>query len=73
MSRATGFLFILLISSSADAQVGKMSSEVQEFLTAIGPVWGEDIRGNIQRTLEIYTPILREAPKAGVRVTRDVA
>ena len=73
MTRTTGLLFILLVASSADAQVDKMPPEVQEFLAAIGPVWGEDIRGNIQRTLEVYTPILREAPKAGVRVTRDVA
>lgn len=64
---------IALTVGAAKAQVTAMPRDVQDVLAAVGPIWGNDIPGNIQRTLEVYTPILRDAPKDGVRVTRDVA
>ena len=62
-----------LATHTADAQVAKMPPQVQDLLAAVGPVWGADIGGNIQRTREVYTPLLRAAPKDGVQVTRDLA
>ena len=62
-----------LVTHTADAQVAKMPPQVQDLLAAVGPVWGADIGGNIQRTREVYTPLLRAAPKDGVQVTRDLA
>ena len=59
--------------AAAKAQVTAMPRDVQDLLAEVGPVWGNDIGGNIQRTLEVYTPILRDAPKDGVHVTKDVA
>ncbi len=59
-------------TSTAKAQVTAMPPNVQDFLSEIGSVWANDIQGNIQRTLEVYTPILRDAPKDGVRVTKNL-
>jgi len=66
-------LLIVLATSVAEAQVTAMPRNVQDFLSEIGSVWADDIQGNIQQTLEVYTPILRDAPKDGVRVTKDIA
>ena len=63
----------LLLPAAAGAQVANMPQEVRERLAEVGPVWGEDISGNIERTLEVYTPILEAAPKEGVDVTRDLS
>ena len=69
-----GVLFVaLLTTDTAQAQVSKMPAHVQDFLAEVGPVWGDDIGGNIQRTFEVYAPLLRDAPKDGVQVTRDVS
>ena len=69
-----GVLFLaLLTTDTAHAQVSKMPAHVQDVLAEVGPVWGDDIGGNIQRTFEAYAPLLRDAPKDGVQVTRDVS
>jgi acetyl esterase len=39
----------------------------------IGPVWGQDIQKHRDMVLRAYGPVLEGAPKAGVRVTRDIA
>ena len=61
------------LASVAQAQVTNMPAHVQDRLAEVGPGWGKDIRGNIAKTLEVYTPILAAMPKDGVTVTRDVA
>ena len=66
-------LLALLLATFAQAQVANMPSNVQERLAEVGPGWGKDIRGNIAKTLEVYTPLLAAAPKGGVTVTRDLA
>ncbi len=66
-------LLIVLATSVATAQVTASPGNIQEFLDSVGPVWGDDISGNIQKTLEIYTPFLRDAPKHGVLSTTDIA
>lgn len=57
----------------APAQVANMPAEVQQRLREVGPGWGKDILGNVERTLQVYTPVLAASPKAGVKVTRDIA
>ena len=71
LQRAPLLLFVFW-AGTADAQVANMPPHVQDHLSAVGPVWAQDILGNIERTLELYTPILSAALKDGVRVTRDV-
>lgn len=73
MNHVVRALCVLLFASAAHAQVANMPKAVQDRLAELGPVWGRDILGNIDKTLEVYTPILRSAPTTGVRVTRDLA
>jgi acetyl esterase len=64
---------VLLASLSiADAQISRMPQTVQDRLQQVGPGWGKDIPGNIEKTLQAYTPVLAAASKAGVKVTRDI-
>lgn len=72
MRTVPALLLIVFTTSTAKGQVTAMPRNVQDFLSEVGSVWANDIQGNIQRTLEVYTPIHRDAPKDGVRVTRDV-
>lgn len=64
---------LLLLPVLALAQVSNMPPHVQQRLAEVGPGWGKDIQGNIERTLEVYTPLLAVAPKSGVRVERNLA
>ena len=64
---------VLLASGPAAAQVSRLPAPVQAELAEIGPRWKSDIRTFIPRTRELFLPLLAEAPKAGVRVTADVA
>jgi acetyl esterase/lipase len=68
------FIAALLLAPLAGfTQVSNMPPHVQQRLAEVGPGWGKDILGNIQKTLEVYTPLLAVAPKAGVRVERDIS
>jgi acetyl esterase len=58
---------------AATAQMSVMPQEVQDRLNEIAPDWGSDIRGNVAITLELYTPILAEAPRDGVEIERDIS
>jgi acetyl esterase/lipase len=62
-----------VLTVPASAQVSNMPPEVQQRLREVGPGWGKDITGNVAKTLEVYAPVLKAAPKDGVKVTRDVA
>lgn len=63
----------LLWTRPAHAQMAHMPKHVQDRLAEVGPVWGKDIFGNIAKTLEVYTPILHDAPKMGVRITSNLS
>jgi acetyl esterase len=63
---------VLLAAAPAFAQVSNMPPHVQQRLADVGPEWGRNIAGNIEKTLEVYTPLLAVAPKTGLRVERDV-
>jgi len=66
-------LVLLLLPVPSLAQVSQMPPHVQQRLAEVGPGWGKDILGNIEKTLEVYTPLLAVAPKSGVRVDRNLA
>ena len=64
---------MLLAPALAAAQVSNMPAHVVQRLAEVGPGWGKVIRGNIEKTLEVYTPLLAVAPKTGVRVERNLS
>ena len=64
---------LLLAAAPVFAQVSNMPAHVQQRLAEVGPAWGKDIGGNIEKTLEVYTPLLAVAPKQGIKVQRDLA
>lgn len=66
-------LALLFAAAPAFAQVANMPAHVQQRLAEVGPGWGRNILGNIEKTLEVYTPLLAVAPKQGVTVQRDIA
>ena len=73
MNIRVAFVLFVFSTSTVEAQVTAMPPSVQEFLSTVGPMWADDIGGNIQRTYEVYEPLLAAAPKDGVRVIRDVS
>jgi acetyl esterase/lipase len=64
---------LLIVTAPALAQVANMPTHVQQRLAEVGPGWGKDIGGNIEKTLEVYTPLLAVAAKQGITVQRDLA
>lgn len=42
-------------------------------MAEIGPRWGSDTGGNVRRMIEAFSKVLKNAPKAGVSVTSDIA
>jgi len=62
-----------LLPTIAPAQVERMPDHVQQRLREVGPGWGGNILGNIEKTLEVYRPILRDAPRPMMAVSREVA
>src|ERR1043165_9924573 len=64
---------LLLAPALAAAQVANMPAHVVQRLAEVGAGWGKAIRGNIEKTLEVYTPLLAVAPKTGVQVERNLA
>ena len=45
----------------------------RHLMMEIGPVWARDIQAHRDVVLRAYGPLLNDAPKAGVTVTRDIA
>ncbi|WP_048710852.1 alpha/beta hydrolase, partial [Microvirga massiliensis] len=67
------FALALLLPIAAEAQMSTMPEPLQKRLEEIGPGWGKDIRGNVAITQELYTPLLRAAPRDVVAITRDLS
>lgn len=63
----------LMLPTMASAQMSAMPKPLQDRLAEIGPRWGSDIGGNVAITTDLYTPLLKAAPHAGVDVTRDLS
>lgn len=48
-------------------------ASLRQLLADIGPIWGQDVPGNVRRIVDAYTPLLARAPKHGVEVARGLA
>jgi acetyl esterase/lipase len=48
-------------------------SELRSLMADIGPRWRDDIRGHIRTMLEGFSEILKDAPKEGVEVCRNIS
>ena len=73
MKRLALVVAAMVIAAPARAQLANMPAHVGQRLAEVGPGWGKNILGNIEKTLEVYSPLLAVAPKTGVTVQRDVA
>jgi acetyl esterase len=51
----------------------EIPASLRQLMADMGPRWGQDVPGNVRRTIEAFTPLLATAPKDGVNVTRDIA
>jgi acetyl esterase len=47
--------------------------KLQRSMAQIGPIWAQDIERHSRVVFDGYAPLLRDAPRDGVIVTRDVA
>jgi acetyl esterase len=72
MRQSILLVVVLIWVAAAQAQVSNMPKNVQDWLAEVGPVWSKGT-ANPQKAREVYTPILRNAPKGGIRVTRDLS
>jgi acetyl esterase/lipase len=49
------------------------ADELELFLAEIGPRWASSVAANVRAVVARYSPLLAQAPKDGIEVTRDVA
>lgn len=61
----------LLAAGPAAAQMTKQPQAVQDKMAELGPIWGTDILKHVQIDLDMFTPLVAAAPKAGVTIVRD--
>jgi acetyl esterase/lipase len=54
------------------AAAPEIPDSLRQLMAEMGPRWGQDIPGNVRRTIEAFTPLLATAPKDGVQVTRNL-
>lgn len=55
------------------SQAPVIPDSVRALMAEVGPKWGGNPAGNVKRMIEAFTPILKDAPKQGVNVTRNLA
>jgi acetyl esterase/lipase len=46
---------------------------VRALMKELGPKWGSNVPGHVRQMIDAFTPVLAQAPKEGVQVTRDIA
>jgi acetyl esterase/lipase len=46
---------------------------LRALMAEIGPRWAEDKGGNVRRMIDEFTAVLKDSPKDGIEVTRDIA
>jgi acetyl esterase len=73
MKRIVIGIAFVFAAAPALGQLANMPAHVGQRLAEVGPGWGKNIPGNIEKTLEVYSPLLAVAPKTGIAVQRDVA
>ena len=66
-------LSCVLMGASASAQIARLPDDIQKALADIGPVYQTNIGKYGPMTIELLTPLLATAPKAGVTVIADRA
>jgi len=44
-----------------------------ELMARVGPIWREDVPGNVQLMIDNFSPILSRAPKNGIDVRREIS
>jgi acetyl esterase len=49
------------------------ADDLELFLAEIGPRWAHSVAANVRAVVARYSPLLAQAPKDGIEVTRDVA
>lgn len=59
-------------AEGASAQVSALPPEIQKFLDEVGPVWGKNLGSNIERTVAAFQPLLKAAPKDGVKTVKNL-
>jgi acetyl esterase/lipase len=47
--------------------------DVRALMADVGPRWADDVPGNVRCMVEAFGPVLAQAPKERVEVTRDIA
>jgi acetyl esterase len=51
----------------------EITPELRALMAEIGPRWREDVPGHVRCMIDSYSSVLKQAPKDGVEVTRDIA
>lgn len=51
----------------------RIPDSLYALMAEIGPRWGADTKGNVRRMIEEFTAVLKDSPKEGVHVRRDIA
>ncbi len=55
------------------SQAPAIPESVRTLMAEVGPRWSGNTAGNVKLMIEAFTPILKGAPKDGVKVSRDQA
>jgi acetyl esterase len=55
------------------SQAPAIPESVRALMAEVGPRWSGNTAGNVKLMIEAFTPILKGAPKDGVKVSRDQA
>ena len=55
------------------AGIPDIPETLHKLMAEIGPRWGRDVPNNVRRVVEAYTPVLANAPKHGIEVSRNQA
>src|SRR5262249_60954913 len=66
-------LLMPVLAAPAHAQVSQLPMDIQQVLATLGPKWGTALRENIEATAAAFRPLLKAAPRDGVKVARNLA
>src|SRR5262245_29847598 len=66
-------LLMPVLAVPAHAQVSQLPMDIQQVLATLGRKWGTALRENIEATAAACRPLLKAAPRDGVKVARNLA
>jgi acetyl esterase len=55
------------------SQAPAIPESVRALMAEVGPKWAGNTAGNVKMMIDAFTPILKNAPKDGLKVTRNLA